>query len=83
MLLLATQQVSDALVRIPALVDDAVNYPTLHYNMIRIYAITEHDKSALDMIKEHLNIPSPFTLAFLKLDPDTGHLLADPGSPTN
>ncbi len=65
------------------LVDDAVNYPTLHYNMIRIYAITEHDKSALDMIKEHLNIPSPFTLAFLKLDPDTGHLLADPGSPTN
>jgi len=64
-----------------AFVDDALTYPDLHYNMIRIYAMAQHDESALRMIKEHLNIPSPFSLEFLKLDPDIQHLLNDPGSP--
>jgi len=66
-----------------AFVDDAISYPDLHYNMIRIYAIAQHDESALRMIKEHLNIPSPFSLEFLKLDPDIRHLLNDPESPIN
>ena len=63
--------------------DDALTYPELHYNMIRIYAMAQHDESALRMIKEHLNIPSPYSLAFFKLDPDLRHLLDDPGSPIN
>ena len=66
-----------------AFVDDALTYPDIHYNMIRIYAMAQHDESALRMIKEHLNIPSPFSLEFLKLDPDIRHLLDDPGSPIN
>ncbi|MEN8204317.1 MAG: hypothetical protein ABFS28_17100 [Bacteroidota bacterium] len=64
-----------------ALEDDAMTYPDLHYNMIRIYALAQQDESALKMIKEHLNIPSSFSLDFLKLDPDTRHLLDAPGSP--
>jgi tetratricopeptide (TPR) repeat protein len=63
-----------------ALVDDAITYPEIHYNMIRIYAIAKQNESALRMIKEHLNLHSPFTLDFLRLDPDIGHLLDDPGS---
>jgi tetratricopeptide (TPR) repeat protein len=61
--------------------EDGLGYPYLHYNMIRIYAIAQQDESASNMIKEHLNIPSPFSLDFLKLDPDTQHLLVDPESP--
>lgn len=57
-----------------SLVNDALNYPNVHYNMLKIYALTEQDESALDMIKEHLNIPSPYTLEFFKLDPDLRHL---------
>lgn len=64
-----------------ALVDDAITYPEIHYNMIRIYAITQQNESALKMIKEHLNMPSPFTFDFFKLDPDIGPLLDDPGLP--
>ena len=60
--------------------DDAIAYPELHYNMIRIYANAHDDETALTMLKEHLNIPSPYSLEFLKLDPDIGHLLDDPGS---
>lgn len=63
--------------------DDAVNYPMLHYNMIRIYAIAQRDESALRMIIEHLSIPSPYTLEFMKLDPDLGHLFKEPGSSIN
>jgi len=66
-----------------AQVNDAITYPDIHYNMIRIYAKVQQDESALRMIQEHLNIPSPFTLDFLKLDPDIGHLLDLPGSPIN
>jgi len=66
-----------------AQVNDAIIYPDIHYNMIRIYAKVQQDESALRMIQEHLNIPSPFTLDFLKLDPDIGHLLDLPGSPIN
>jgi tetratricopeptide (TPR) repeat protein len=60
--------------------DDAIIYPELHYNMIRIYAQAQDDESALTMLKEHLTIPSPYSLEFLKLDPDLRHLLDDPGS---
>lgn len=60
--------------------DDAITYPELHYNMIRIYALAQDDESALTMLKEHLTIPSPYSLEFLKLDPDISHLLDAPGS---
>jgi len=55
--------------------DDALTYPELHYNMIRIYALAQDDESALTMLKEHLTIPSPYSLEFFKLDPDLRHLL--------
>ena len=43
-------------------------------------AITSQNEKALSMIKEHLNIPSPFTSDFLKLDPDIRYLLDVSGS---
>jgi len=63
-----------------AMEDDAITYPYIHYHMIRIYALARQDASASSMIREHLNIPSPFSFEFLKLDPDLRHLLEDPGS---
>jgi len=58
-----------------AVENDAITYPYIHYHMIRIYALTQQDESASSMIQKHLNIPSPFSLDFLKLDPDLRHLL--------
>jgi tetratricopeptide (TPR) repeat protein len=57
----------------------AVSFPDVMYNMAQIYVLIGENESALPIINDLLNIHSPYTSEFIKLDPDMKHLLDDPG----
>jgi tetratricopeptide (TPR) repeat protein len=57
----------------------AVRFPDIMYNMAQTYALVGEDEAALLILKELLTTNSPYTLEFLKLDPDMKRLLDDLG----
>ena len=57
---------------------DAIVKPYLQYNLIKIYATFGENEYAVILLNELMDRNPPFSIEYVKLDPDMKHLFDDP-----